>query len=111
MSRAQHGVGTTDVTVRVKAPNRRPFAPSFIVETGDAGRKAQKETGQAGDGRGEVRRFVNVETDDGLPSQAAEAAESSNDIPLDGVVIGLVLATLIGAAAGHVYAGLLDPRR
>jgi len=74
----------------------------------DKGQAASKNGGRPQGGRQEQpRTFVEVPADEGL--EAAAGTSSGGDIPLDGVVIGLVLATLIGAAAGHVYAGLLDP--
>ena len=58
---------------------------------------------------GQVREFVQAESGETLPVGAASTG--SNDIPLDGVLISLVLATMIGAAGGHVLSGILGPRR
>lgn len=50
------------------------------------------------------------------PSAAGERAQKKatsedNDIPLDGFVIALAIAALIGAAGGFVYAGIMGPKR
>jgi methionine-rich copper-binding protein CopC len=79
-----------------------------------AGRdKAQAVSKNGGRPRGtrqeQPRTFVEVPADEGVALEAAASTSSGGEIPLDGVIIALVLATLIGAAAGHVYAGLLDP--
>lgn len=50
---------------------------------------------------------------EGAPEEPAteERREAPSDFPTDGLIVSFVLTALIGAAGGHVYAGIMGPKR
>lgn len=52
-----------------------------------------------------------VETSVAQERSDKKADNEDNDIPLGGFAIALLIAALIGAAGGYVYAGIMGPKR
>lgn len=116
-SSRSRGSTTPASTSTVAAPGGGSTAASASA-AGSGNSQARRQGGsQAGQrnrparqaGAGQVRQFVQAESGETLPIDTA--AGTSSEIPLDGVMISLVLATMIGIAGGHVLAGVLGPRR
>lgn len=80
--------------------------------TGTRSGKGKKGPERRGDRRGDSES----ERGAGDPTALAQAQNQeppprSDEMPMDGLVTGLVLAALIGAAGGYIYAGIIGPKR
>jgi hypothetical protein len=42
---------------------------------------------------------------------ARDGRDAPSDFPIDGLIVSFVLTALIGAAGGHIYAGIMGPKR
>lgn len=103
-------------------PSGRAGAPATESTSSNTARPVNE--GDRSANAGARRRRARADDDPAVKAVGAPRSDAEGDdveepsaddegagIPLDGLVVGLVLAALIGAAGGHVYAGIVGPKR